>query len=515
MVVKGQIVRGGVSELFLRKKQSVDVELGELLIIEDEGRKVLCQVSDLSYGSQVSSQNLEFVSGVNLEEDMDTSFLDANIRHYILCHINPVLVIDKSGSTRGPTVIPPLFSVARDVTKEDFSFLPTDGMRLGLLRSGKRTLDIPLCLDAVDVASHHMLITGTTGTGKSVLMKNLLWEMTRQHGVASLVFDPHDEYYGDGKNRFGLKDTDCASYISYYTPTHPPVGQSTFKINISLLRPEHFSLIGFSSAQRQALQSYFKSYGPHWIEAILSERSLNDEYADATLQVVKRRISQLLQIKFHKGSIIESGIFSLNAGSSTIGDIADKLESGQTVIVDTSPFSGTIELLIANLITSEIFSRYRSYKLEGVSGKPVISVVLEEAPRVLGREILETGSNVFASIAREGRKFGIGIVAITQMPSLIPKELLANMNTKILLGTEMSQERTAIIDSASHDLSRDNRTIASLSKGEAIISSNFSPLALPASIPFFDAEIMRMHKKQEDTSENDRVTRKFSGIHPS
>ncbi|MFP4645857.1 MAG: helicase HerA domain-containing protein [Candidatus Woesearchaeota archaeon] len=512
MIVKGQIVRGGVSELLLRKKQDVDVELGELLVVEDGSRRVLCQVSDLSYGSQISSQNLEYISGIDLEEDFDTQFMDGNLRHYVLCHINPVLVIGRDGKTRGPSVIPPLFSYAREVGIDDFSFLPRSGMQLGLLRSGKETLDIPLCLDAVDVASHHVLITGTTGKGKSVLMKNILWEMTREAGVASLVFDPHDEYYGNGHKRKGLKDTDVSGRISYYTPSHPPVGQSTFKINVSLLRPEHFSLVGFSSAQRQALQSYFKTYGKKWVEAVLMERSLNDEYNDATLQVVKRRLSQLLQLQRKQGSIIESSVFSLSAGASTISDIADALEKARTVIVDTSPFSGTIELLLANLITSEVFNRYRQYKLESIQGKPVVSVVLEEAPRVLGRDVLEHGPNVFASIAREGRKFGVGLVAITQMPSLIPKELLANMNTKVILGTEMSQERAAIIDSASHDLSKDSRTIASLSKGEALISSNFSPLALPTTVPFFDEEVEKFKKKTSKTSQEVSATKKFSGI---
>ena len=38
----------------------------------------------------------------------------------------------------------------------------------------------------------------------------------------------------------------------------------------------------------------------------------------------------------------------------------------------------------------------------------------------------------------------------------------------------MKPERTAIIESASQDLSEDDRTIASLDIGEALISSNFS-----------------------------------------
>jgi len=60
------------------------------------------------------------------------------------------------------------------------------------------------------------------------------------------------------------------------------------------------------------------------------------------------------------------------------------------------------------------------------------------------------------------------------------------MNTKIILGIEMAPERQAIIESASQDLSSDARAIASLDKGEAIITSNFARFATPIKVPLFD-----------------------------
>ncbi len=131
-----------------------------------------------------------------------------------------------------------------------------------------------------------------------------------------------------------------------------------------------------------------------------------------------------------------------------------------------------------------------------LDAKPVVSIVLEEAPRVLGKDVLENGTNVFEQIAREGRKFKIGLVAITQLPSLIPRSILANMNTKIILGIEMAPERDAIIDSASQDLSKDQRAIASLDRGEAIISSNFGRFAMPVKIPLFE-EFANVVKKTD------------------
>ena len=113
-------------------------------------------------------------------------------------------------------------------------------------------------------------------------------------------------------------------------------------------------------------------------------------------------------------------------------------------------------------------------------------MVLEEAPRVLGKDVLEQGPNIFSRIAREGRKFKIGLCAITQLPSLIPRDILANMNTKIILGIEMAPERKAIIESSAQDLSKDERAIAALDRGEAIVSSHFTKFAIPLKISLFE-----------------------------
>jgi hypothetical protein len=78
------------------------------------------------------------------------------------------------------------------------------------------------------------------------------------------------------------------------------------------------------------------------------------------------------------------------------------------------------------------------------------------------------------------------------------------MNTKIILGVELKPERQAIIESAAQDLSADERTISSLDKGEAIITSNFLPFATPVKIPALE-ETMKPASRQPQS---------FTGIRP-
>ena len=122
-------------------------------------------------------------------------------------------------------------------------------------------------------------------------------------------------------------------------------------------------------------------------------------------------------------------------------------------------------------------------------------MILEEAPRVLGQDALEKGPNIFSRIAREGRKFKVGLTAITQLPSVIPRQILANIGTKIILGIEMAPERKAIIESAAQDLSRDDRAIASLDIGEAIVTSTFLKFAIPVKVPLFEELVKKKPKE--------------------
>ncbi|MCB9358938.1 ATP-binding protein [Candidatus Woesearchaeota archaeon] len=504
---KGQIIGGNFDKVLMRQKKGHELEIGELLICQNSSHKILFQVVDLMHSSQVSQSNIEYISGMKLEENTDFELMDENLRYYTIAELKAILSIEKS-QTRSNKKLAEFFSKIKEVQKEDIDFLtmPKNPLYIGKLRSGSKVIDADLFLDGKDVLSHHILVAATTGRGKSNLTSCMLWNLLDHDYAGILVLDPHDEYFG--RNKKGLKDHPKGKVV-YYTPFNVPTGASTLKINIRRIRPEHFSgAQSFTDAQNDALYTYFKKFRQDWIEKILvGEEILVNGRAlihEVTLNVLRRKLMSLLSISLQNNELVSKGIFDLNAGETTISDICNNLEQAKIVIIDTSNFSGNLEILIGSMISSEIFARYRKHKRDGtLEEKPVISIVLEEAPRVLGKEILERGSNIFSSIAKEGRKFKIGLFAITQLPSLIPKDILANMNTKIILGIEMSSERQAIIDSAAQDLSSDNRNIASLDKGEALITSNFTRFASPVKIPYFPDMIKRI----SDTTRKD-----FTGI---
>ena len=498
-MIKGQIISGDFSKIIMRVKADQQVELGELLVAEDQNDTFILQVYDLMYASQISQQNLELVAGMNLEEG-EFSILDQKLRNYQLALLKPLLDI-KQGS-KSCKKLPGFFNKVREIKKEDLSFVtsPRFPLTIGNLRVGSREIDFRISLPGQDVLSHHVLIPASTGKGKSNLMSTMLWDLANYGYSGILVLDPHDEYYG--RVGIGLKDHPNRNKITYYTPSNPPPGARTLVFNVAKLKPEHFQgAISLSDPQRQCLQVYYKKFRQEWIYQLLAETKIeNIRFHEDTMAVVKRKLITLLNLDFDNGQLQCTGIFDQVAGDNTINDVCQELERGKIVVIDTSYFGGALEILIGTIISSEIFERYKYYKKTGQSqDKPVISIVLEEAPRVLGKKVLEEGSNIFETIAREGRKFNVGLIAITQLPSDIPKNILANMNTKIILGLEMGSERQAVIESSPQDLSQDGRNIASLDKGEALVTSTFTKFAIPVKIPLFK-DFAKLKTEKEDVS---------------
>jgi len=510
----GTIISGSFDEIVCRKKNQLEVEIGELVVAEpakEFNQRILLQVTDVRYASQLSPQNMELVAGMHLEDDTPLTLLDANVRAYELLALKPLVTLSQESGimkARPAKSLPGIFASVRSVQETDLTFFnaPTHPLQIGYLRSGSKTLKTPIYLNGLSTFSHHMLIAGTTGKGKSVLMSDILWNAQDQGFVSLLVLDPHDEYYG--RTGPGLKDHPARKVI-YYTARSPPPGTRQLRINVHSLKVEHFDFLDLSPPQRQAIYAYARQYKDEWIEAIVLEKPIELKFNDATLAVLKRRMVNLLDIDFVEDRVKGRGVFDFGSGESTVQDICFALESCKSVVIDTSVFSGQVELLIGSVVTHEMLSKYKQAKLNGeLGGKPVVSIVLEEAPRVLGKDVLASGSNVYAQVCREGRKFNVGLVAITQLPSLIPKELLANMNTKIILGIEMASERQAIIESASQDLGSDGRMIGSLAKGEAIITSSFLPFALPLSIPFFPDIVAKRLNDEKGDIKSDSLSRR-------
>jgi hypothetical protein len=515
----GQFVSGSFTKLVLRKKSDQKFEIGELLVAGKNLQDyVIYQINELAFGSQIPASSLELMSGYQLErEKTDLSVYEPELRNYILAQARPLICIkaNEKGKLKPflPKELPEFFENAYELEDTHLRFLEEskieNPMIIGKVRSGSRVLDTKVSLEASEVITHHILIPATTGRGKSNLVKVILYNLMENEFCGKLVFDPHNEYYESLKEH-----PQKLEFLKFYSPRDHP-NKIDLKVNASLLKPSHImGAISLTDAQNQGLMLYYRNDREnnyeHWVRNIF----LGDVPAGIgrlTVEVLRRKIGILLNIAYDTdpaGNIIEEslqehGIYTFEGNQLIISDIKKFLKDGKTVIIDTSLFGGAEEIFIATIIVESLFYDYKNYKFHGkLEDYPLITIVLEEAPRVIGKKVLDVRENIFGTIAKEGRKFNIGLIAITQLPSVIPREVLANMNTKIILGNEMGPERRAIIESAAQDLSDDYQNIGSLDKGEAIITSNFTKFAIPIKIPLFSELVKNDMTKRNKNAQN-------------
>ncbi len=114
----------------------------------------------------------------------------------------------------------------------------------------------------------------------------------------------------------------------------------------------------------------------------------------------------------------------------------------------------------------------------GIGRPSPVLVVLEEAHRYLGEGASVLTRNSANRIAREGRKYGIGLLLVTQRPTELPKTALAQCGTIIALRLSNSDDQNTIKAALPDAVAGLAAVLPSLRTHEAIISGE--AVILPA-----------------------------------
>ncbi|MEX2119482.1 MAG: ATP-binding protein [Pirellulales bacterium] len=115
---------------------------------------------------------------------------------------------------------------------------------------------------------------------------------------------------------------------------------------------------------------------------------------------------------------------------------------------------------------------------EGIGRPSPVLLVLEEAHRYLGEGASALTRNSANRIAREGRKYGVGLLLVTQRPTELPKTALAQCGTIVALRLSNSEDQGAIKTALPDAIAGLAAVLPSLRTHEAIISGE--SLVLPA-----------------------------------
>lgn len=333
-------------------------------------------------------------------------------------------------------------------------------MYIGLLKG----YDLRVELDANTLVQKHCSILAKTGSGKSYTSAVILEELLERK-VALLVIDPHGEYgsmkepnrVGDF-NRYKIKPRGYD--VTVYTPT-------TLAVNSRADRPFRFNGINLSAREIAKMISHESANGilglVYETVSILSEQTDVYTLEDVIDQVIKSTSKVKWNLVSHLESLMEIGLFS---GIPT--PITELLRPGRASVIDMTGIQPDLQGMIVAKLLAEIFeARKRKLISPGM-------VVVEEAHNY----IPERGSGNAAStgimrtIAAEGRKFGLGLMVISQRPARVDKNIISQCNTQIIMRVTNPNDLKALskgLEGMTSDLEEE---IKRLPPGMAMLVSN-------------------------------------------
>lgn len=146
-------------------------------------------------------------------------------------------------------------------------------------------------------------------------------------------------------------------------------------------------------------------------------------------------------------------------------------------VLDLSGIPSSVLLELIGAILSIIYETlfWGRDRAEGGRQRPQL-IVMEEAHRYLGREANNPAREMVQRIAKEGRKFGIGAMIVSQRPSEIDDTILSQCGTFIALRLTNSTDRSKVQAALPDNLSGIADSLSVLRTGEAIITGEAARL---------------------------------------
>lgn len=306
--------------------------------------------------------------------------------------------------------------------------------------------EVVVKFDVSSLVSRRTFVFARAGFGKSNLNKLLfssLYKNTphvekrggKRVPVGTVLFDPEGEYFWpDDKGRPGLcDDPELRDQIVVFTPRQPPSPfygsfvAGDVKLDIRRLKPSDVISIAISQ-EKQDQQNVRKLKGlspEKWSRLVDLIDSRGNE---APLEEISRLLSldderQSVEALAARGNMTTL-VRMLHSSTSQFMDMLfQALRDGKLCIVDVSQMRGNQALVFSGLILRYIFDHNQNEFTSAIpSTIPVIAVV-EEAQSVLVEG--KAGAEPYITWVKEGRKYDLGAVLVTQQPGSIPTEILS------------------------------------------------------------------------------------------
>lgn len=298
-----------------------------------------------------------------------------------------------------------------------------------------------------NLVARRSFVFARAGFGKSNLNKLLfskLYEKTptvkkrggRDVPVGTIIFDPDGEYFWpDDKNRPGLCDVPALQdqLVVFTSRSAPSKFYGSFtaggiKLDIRQLRPSDVISIALSP-DRQDQQNVAKLRGlsqDKWrrlVDLIDQNKGSSDIKEISKIMGLDGDGRQEVEAVAARSNMTKIVEMLHDKSSQFMGILMEALEAGKICVVDISQMRGMQSFILAGIVLRRIFDRNQNeFTKADPKTIPVIAVI-EEAQTVLNERA--AAADPYIAWVKEGRKYDLGALLITQQPGSIPNEILS------------------------------------------------------------------------------------------
>ena len=379
--------------------------------------------------------------------------------------------------------------------------------------------DIDVKVDGHAIVTRHLAILAMTGAGKSWTARRIVEQLAAK-SYPMVLFDPHGDYTGLGDiesfsnkvNRYHVtlpifeEDADTVAQIVGNLASDPLSPRmidlfgelfdaskefykaegnerierrdwlvdrlnsiSANRIRQYGIRPNLWLIADIADAAAQSIRAsreHDDSVSLNYIMDVCWD-NLRDNLQDAkTLESIRNRT---LRAAKHLTRMENRNKNIAGSSQAIPQNRKDLVQYGKISIISLAGYTGEFQATIYSLIADELFEAKSSQEL-----KLPFLILLEEAHNFVpgdGRTPAEQQSiRITKQIAQEGRKFGVGLVLISQRPSRLDETALSQCNSYIIMRMVNPADQTfvrRVIESLGED---EVKLLPDLEVGEALLS---------------------------------------------
>jgi len=458
----------------LLKKQENDFRLGEFVVTEGKPR-ILATVR------QIVPQHLYYkpplLVGTSLSEDFDLREEAPPSASWTRAHANVLGEFGDLGfafSGRSPWPGQRV-RLASELEIAQALGLKPEGVHMGTLSFRP---DVQVSLDPQVFMIEHIVTSGVTRWGKSYTNAVIIEELAKA-GRPVLIIDPHGEYYS-----FSVPN-DQPSEIAGLPHDLEPRGFKTAIYSPPAFREsaEREMTVAFSDLEASEILELTAIDGENQIALVYDcIRQLQGTQYDvdgfiAKMKSVKDELKFSVAIEsiFARLRVLQRGIgvFSQSAGQSF--DPKELIVPQQITVVNLSGLDLRAQQVLVTTLLRRLFYERQWGNI------PPYAVAIDEAQRFAPEGSDPVSKKVIEELVKEGLKFGVNILAMSQRPTELSHTIRAQAETKIFHKLTESADINYVAGLIEKVLPGMTESITRLSKGEAVViggCTNYLPIRM-------------------------------------